>query len=444
MLKKIIFIMLAFYLPFLGAQDTLKLNLEKSIDLAIIKNHDLKIAKLEYERAEEQITEAFGLSVLPKIKGVVNYRRAIQRGEITLETPFFSGSFPQGTINTFTIGASLEQPLFTGAVFYATRISKVYAEISEKGYYSSQANLIKDVKRAYYAYLLAKEFKNLSLVTLKAAEGNLKNSKALYEAGLAPEYDFIRSRVQVQNILPEVEQSKNSIKVAKNTLRYILGLDLEQPFNVEDSLVFAELSTDDYETSQRIMNNQNFTLQQLKLQIELQDKAVSYEFSKHFPELFLTGNWQTAAQENERAFSSWRYINSVYVGLNLKVPIFNGFQTTSKVQQAKIELMKAEEEFSKTDQLFNNQLDNLLLRIEETKNKISAYDATINEAQLGYDISVKRYSNGLGTQLENIDALVALTRAKINYLDAIFTYYELHANLEALLASEVKIIDKSD
>ena len=248
----------------------------------------------------------------------------------------------------------------------------------------------------------------------------------------------------MQNILPEVEQAKNSIKVAKNSLRYVLGLDLTQPFIVEDSLVFAELTTDDYETSSQIMNNQNFTLQQLKLQIELQDKAVSYEFSKHFPELFLTGGWQASAQENERAFNSWRYINSVYVGLNLKVPIFNGFQTTSKVQQAKIEMMKAEEEFVKTDQLFKNQLDNLLLRIEETKNKISAYAATINEAQLGYDISVKRYSNGLGTQLENIDALVALTRAKINYLDAIFTYYDLHANLEALLASEVKVVIQSD
>jgi outer membrane protein TolC len=443
-LKKIIFIILAFYLPFLGAQDTLKLNLENSIDLALIKNHDLKIAKLEYQKAEEQINEAFGLSVLPEIKGIVDYSRAIRRGEIILETPFFSGSFPLGTINTFTIGASFEQPLFTSAVFYATRISKVYAEISETGYYSSQANLIKDVKRAYYAYLLAKEFKNLSIVTLKAAEDNLRNSKALYEAGIAPEYDFIRSKVQVQNILPEVEQAKNSIKVAKNSLRYILGLDQKQPFIVEDSLVFAELSTDDYETSSRIMNNQNFTLQQLKLQIELQDKAVSFQFSKHFPELFLTGNWQTTAQEDDRAFSRWRYINSVYVGLNLKVPIFNGFQTTSKVQQAKIDLMKAEEEFIKTDQLFKNQLDNLLMRIEETKNKIAAYAATINEAQLGYDISVKRYSNGLGTQLENIDALVALTRAKINYLDAIFTYYELHANLEALLASEVKVVIQSD
>lgn len=443
-MKNIVFIILALYVPFSVAQDTLNLNLEKSINLAIVKNHDLKIAKLEYQKAEEQITEAFGLSVLPKIKGIVDYRRAIQRGVVILETPFFNGSFPQGRINTFTIGASLEQPLFTGAVFYATRISKVYADISENGYYSSQANLIKDVKRAYYAYLLAKEFKNLSIVTLEAAEDNLKNSKALYEAGLAPEYDLIRAKVQVQNILPEVEQAKNSIKIAKNSLRFILGLNQEQQFIIDDSLAFTELPTDDYETSSSIMNNRNFTLRQLKLQIELQDKAVSFEFSKHFPELFLTGNWQTTAQENDRVFSRWRYINSIYVGLNLKIPIFNGFQTTSKVQQAKIDLMKAEEQFAKTDQLFKNQLDNLLLRIEETKNKISAYAATIDEAQLGYDISVKRYSNGLGTQLENIDALVALTRAKINYLDAIFTYYELHANLEALLASEVKVVIKSD
>ncbi len=70
-MKKIIFIILALYLPFLGAQDTLKLNLERSIDLALIKNYDLKIAQLEYQRAEEQITEAFGLSVLPDIKGIV-------------------------------------------------------------------------------------------------------------------------------------------------------------------------------------------------------------------------------------------------------------------------------------------------------------------------------------------------------------------------------------
>jgi len=162
-----------FTFPALYAQDTLNLNLQRSIDIALQNNHDLKIAKLEYEKAVEQVSEAFGRSVLPKISGAVNYRRAIKRGVIILETPFFSGSFPQGSENTLSIGATLEQPLFTGAVFYATRVAKVFAEISEKGYYLSKANLIRDVKRAYYSYLLAQKFLDLSIVTLKSAQDNL-------------------------------------------------------------------------------------------------------------------------------------------------------------------------------------------------------------------------------------------------------------------------------
>jgi outer membrane protein TolC len=437
--SKYIIIFILLFIPFSVAQDTLKINLEKSIEIAIENNHDLQLAKFDYELADEQITEAFGASVLPKIDARVDYLRAIRRGQIIIETPFFSGSFPQGTENTFTIGASLEQPLFTGGIFYATSISKVFADISRKGYYSSQADLIKDVKRAYYAYLLAQRFTSLSLITLQAAEDNLKNSQSLFDAGLAPEYDLIRARVQVQNILHEVDQAKNSVKLAKNALRFVLGLDVGQSFVVEDSLVYKTIPVEDYATSSQIMSAQNYALQQLRLQIELQDKAVSYQFSRHFPELYLNGNWQAIAQENDpRAFSDWRYFNSVYVGLNLKIPIFNGMQTTSRVQQAKIDLKKAKEEFAKTDQLLRNQLDDILLKIKETKDRISAYASTINEAQLGYDISVKRYNNGLGTQLETIDSLVELTRARINYLDAVYNYYDLHAQLEALLASEVK------
>ena len=426
-----------FAFPALYAQDTLSLNLQKSIDIALQNNHDLKIAKLEYEKAEEQVSEAFGRSVLPKISGAVNYRRAIKRAVIILETPFFSGSFPQGSENTLSIGATLEQPLFTGAVFYATRVAKVFAEISEKSYYLSKANLIRDVKRAYYSYLLAQKFLDLSVVTLKAAEDNLKNAGALYHAGIAPEYDFVRAKVQVQNILPEVQNAKNSIILAANSLKIVMGLDIEQPFIIKDSLSYNEIKVEDFNSLIPVMSKKNFTLQQLKLQIELQDKNVSYQYSKHFPELYFSGNWQATAQENDlRSFKRWRYINSLYVGLNLKIPIFNGWQTTSKVQQAKINLKQVREEYKKTTKLLKNQLDEILLKIDEMKNKISAYQATIKEAQLGYDISQKRYANGLGTQLENIDALVELTRAKVNYYNAIFDYYNLLAQLEALLGNQ--------
>ena len=437
-MRKFFVIIFFVYLPFLFAQDTLHLKLEDCINLAIQFNHDLKMAELDYQKADEQVSEAFGSAVLPTIKGDVNYRRAIKRGIVIIETPVFSGSFPSGTENTLTVGATLDQPLFTGAVFYATRISKVYAEISKKGYYSSKSNLIKDVKSAYYGYLFSKEYSKLSEITLQAAKDNLKNTQALFDAGLAPEYDLIRAKVQVENILPQVEQAKNQIKLAENALRLVVGLELSKQFIVNDSLVYEEIPVEDFSTSSKILAERNFTLQQLELQVELQDKAVSYQFSKNYPELYLNGTWQTSAQENDpRSFNQWRYNNSVYVGLDLKVPIFDGWQTTSRVQQAEIDLMKAKETLVKTDQQLKNQLDNVLLSIKETKNRISAYSATIEQAKLGYDISIKRYNNGLGTQLENIDALVALTQAKVNYLQAIYNYYDLHSQLEALLSTEV-------
>ena len=437
-MRKFFVIIFFVYLPFLFAQDTLHLKLEDCINLAIQFNHDLKMAELDYQKADEQVSEAFGSAVLPTIKGDVNYRRAIKRGIVIIETPVFSGSFPSGTENTLTVGATLDQPLFTGAVFYATRISKVYAEISKKGYYSSKSNLIKDVKSAYYGYLFSKEYSKLSEITLQAAKDNLKNTQALFDAGLAPEYDLIRAKVQVENILPQVEQAKNQIKLAENALRLVVGLELSKQFIVNDSLVYEEIPVEDFSTSSKILAERNFTLQQLELQVELQDKAVSYQFSKNYPELYLNGTWQTSAQENDpRSFNQWRYNNSVYVGLDLKVPIFDGWQTTSRVQQAEIDLMKAKETLVKTDQQLKNQLDNVLLSIKETKNRINAYSATIEQAKLGYDISIKRYNNGLGTQLENIDALVALTQAKVNYLQAIYNYYDLHSQLEALLSTEV-------
>jgi outer membrane protein TolC len=438
-LKKILLFFITI-IQFAPAQQALKLNLEKCIQIALDNNQDLMIAYLETQKADEQVTEAFGSSVLPDIKGSVNYQRAIKRGEFIIETPFFSGSFPQGTENTMSVGVTLDQPLFTGAVFFATRIANVYAEISQTVYYSTKASLIKNVKSAYYSYILAEQFLELSNITLEAAEDNLQDVESLYKAGVAPEYDLIRARVQVQNILPEVQKAQNSIVLAENSLKVVLGLTIEEEIVIEDSLQFNEIKVDDYSSLSSILEDKNFTLQQLKLQIELQDKAASYEFSLHFPEIYLFGNWATIAQENDpRSFWDWRYKNSVYVGLNLKVPIFNGWQTTSRVNQAEIELEKVKEQYTLTNNSLKNQLESVLLRIKETRFQIDAYSSTIEQAQAGYDISLKRYSSGVGTQLETIDSLVELTRARVNYLNAIFDYYVLHAELEELLSTEVQV-----
>jgi outer membrane protein len=418
-------------------QDTLQLNLEKSIELALEYNHDLKLAKFEKAKADEQVDEAWGSSLFPKISGFANYNRALKRGVIIIDAPEFgfSGSFPQGTENTLTVGATLEQPLFTGAVFLAVRVARTYAEIQDKLVDASEAEVIVNVKKAYYSVLLADEVVKLAKMNLDFAKDNLSNTEAMFNAGIVPEYDYVRAKVQVQNLIPELQQAENSYVLSKNLLKLVTGLDLSTELVVNDSLVLNEIPLTNVQEFEEELVNRNYSLKGLELTMQLRDDAVSYEFTKHFPELYFTGNWQTQAQENDiRPFNRWRYNNSVYIGFNLKIPIFDGFQTTSKVEQARIDLYQAQEEYNKTVEVLKNNLKDVLLSIDETKERLNSYKATIDEAELAYNIALKRYSSGVGTQLETIDAMVSLTRARVNYYNAIYEYYMLHAQLDQLLA----------
>jgi len=443
-MKIILLFLLTFFLSDVFAQEEIKtgpvqLDLQKSISLALEYNNDLKLARFEQMKAEEQVDEAWGSSVFPEISGFADYNRALKRGVIIIDAPEigFSGSFPQGTENTLTIGATLEQPLFTGAIFLAVGIAKTYAEIQEKFVDASEDEVIVSVKRAYYSVLLAEEVVDLAKMNLRFAEDNLKNTEVMFNAGVVPEYDYVRAKVQYQNIIPELQQAENSYLLSKNLLKFVTGLNLETEIVINDSLYLEEIPLSNIEGLDEELVNRNPSLKQLELSIKLRDDAVSYEFTKHFPELYFTGSWQTQAQENDpRPFSQWRYNNSVFIGLNLKIPIFDGFQTTSKVEQARIELYKAREQYDKKVKQLKNNLEDVLLSIDQTKKKLESYKATIEQAELAYDISQKRYSSGVGTQLETIDAMVSLTRAQVNYYNTIYDYYILHAQLEQLLANE--------
>lgn len=414
---------------------SINFDLNSAIQLALKNNNDVKIARLNKQQADERVSEAWGTAIFPNINGFIDYKRALKRGEITIETPFFTGSFPQGTENTLSFGASLEQPLFTGAVFLAVRVARIYAEIADKGVFASESELIVTVSKAYYSVLLAKEVLKLYHLTLELAENNLKDSESLYNAGLVSEYDLVRARVQFKNLIPQLEEAKNSVILSENLLKLLTGLDMDTEILINDSLYFIKSEKYDFDSSKEFLLERNYQLQQLRLQINLQDDAVSYQFTKHFPELYFNASWSSTAQENDpRSFNQWRYKNAVYVGLNLRVPIFDGFQTTSRVQQARIDLWKAEEEYDKYSRILKNRLKGILLSISETEKKIEAFKSTIEEAQLGYDLSVKRYANGLGTQLEMVDGLVSLSRAQVNYYSSLYDYNILLTEFDQLLS----------
>lgn len=438
--KNILLLIILFSIPnFSQSVKEIKLDLNSAIEYAFQNNHDLKISKYNKDYADEQLREAWGSAVFPDIKGSVNYQRTLKKGVFIFEPPGSAPlEIPIGTDNSLSASVTLDQPLFTGALFIAVRVAKTYVEISSKSYDQNKSELVKDVKQIYYMLLLSKQVHELTKANLTLAESNYKNVKAMYDAGLVSDYDLVRSKVQVQNLIPEVQQSENSVTVAENMLKFITGIDYSTKLIIDDTLKFQMVELNSFDDYLSAMNSNNHLLQQLQLFVRLRDDVVTARFSDHLPSLYAFGNWQAQAQENDisnggKSFDRWRYINAVTIGLNLKIPIFNGFQTSARIQQAEIDHKIAIENFQKTSRYFQQQLNELLLKTETTKEKIIAYKESIVEAELAYSIAQKRYSSGVGTQLELVDGMVGITRAKVNYYNGIYDYLVQQAMIDQLL-----------
>lgn len=319
-------------------------------------------------------------------------------------------------------------------MFLAVKIAETFSEISTRTVKYSEAELIKKTKESYYTFLLVKELIVLAELQLERAEKNLANTKSMFNAGLASDYDVMRANLEKQNLIPQVSSAKNQLTQAANNIRLLTGISQDEEIIIEDSLEFIDNELPTFEHGLQIVLKNNELVKQKELETKMQDLVASYEFTQHLPKINAFGNWQTQAQEeDDRGFGDWRYRNSITVGVELSVPIFKGFTFDSKAEQAELDLKIAEEGLSKIKKETRNQYENLVHTINSTKEQIYAYQVGVEEAERGYEIAVKRYESGLGTQLEVTDALYQSTLAKVNLLQSIHSYIVSLADLDVLM-----------
>lgn len=434
-------VILNLFAAIIFAQEVKEITLEECVKLAIENNYIHKQALLTKEKAIEQETEAFGRSVLPQVKGTVDFTNAIERGKMTIDFGGQTQTFSMGSRNTFTTGVSLEQPLFSGALFLATTIAKTYADVTSKAAAYSEDDLVLKVREAYYTYLLADSFVRLADHQIKRAKENLDDSKVMYDAGMVAEYDFIRANVTYQNLIPEKTGALNQKEQAMNNLKLVMGSDLNMKYSISDSLKFTEIELPNYNAGLDTLYVRNNLIQQMQLQSELQDLNASYEWTKHLPEIQAYGNWQVQAMDEEFRPKEWDYFNSLNVGVSLRVPIFSGFAISSKVEQAEIDHKISMENLTNTKQTVKNNYINVMLQINMSEEQISAYTTAMDQAERGYQISLKRFNTGLGTQLEVTDAQGALISSQVNYLQSVYDYLLNHARLDLLMGNKYTQID---
>jgi outer membrane protein len=402
-----------------GVNAQQSLTLKEALNYAVQNNVNVRNAKLDIEKGRYKVEEVRA-QALPQVTATagLNYNPVI--GQIV-----FNGTgVPIGNKWSSNAGAQLSQQLFNQQVFTGLQAAK-----SSETYYNLNSQLTEEqtievVANNYYQVLVNRQ-------QLNVIDTNIKNVRVVekivanqYKNGLARKIDVDRISVNLTNLTTQREQTMNAITQLENQLKYSMGM----PITANIALPAAELTEvkqlPEFADSLSLSNRTEIKLLDINRKLlGLQRKAY---VSEYYPTLALSANYTYSSQGDKFDFigsgSNAIGFGASAVGLTLKVPIFNGFLTRSKIRQADVDIKKADEERLNTNNSLNLAYENSKIQLRNNLNTINSQRKNAELAQEIYKSTQNNYNNGLASLTDLLDTESSLTEAQNSYTQALLNY----------------------
>jgi outer membrane protein TolC len=321
-------------------------------------------------------------------------------------------------------GISANQILFDGSITVALMARKTIEKMAHLNVERSEIDLKQDVANAYFSVVIASKAIDLLRENVRNIERIETEIKGIYEQGLQERIDVDRITVQKNNMQNELTKAENLFELGQNALKYQMGMPLEQNIVLTDSLnedmLKAGVADDafslDYSVRKEFqMSETNIKLQELDLK--------RYRFSA-LPTLAAFGNIgsNTATNKFNEIFNG-QYYFSAYYGLNLSVPIFEGLQRVNKVKQARYNVEKAQNDLENLKLGLDLEFRQANITLKNSLKTLANSKATMDLASRVYTVTQIKYREGVGSNLEILDASSQLLVAQTNYFNSMLDAY---------------------
>ena len=417
--------------------ETLVLTLEKALEIALSESPTVKIAEQEIEVKRYAKQETYS-SLYPRFDLTAQYQRVIEKQ--TMSMSVMPEPIKVGSDNSFNGGVSASMPIVNVQLWESLKVSVADVILSVEKARSSQIDMIEQVSQAYFAVLLAKE----SLVVYQSvydnAVENNKNIKMRYDVGSVSEYDYISSSVSVQNAIPNVIEAENNVVLALWRLKAVLGVDLTKNIDVAGSLKDYEAQMNYAYTLDQLDLSNNTTLKQLDIQENMLESALKISKYANIPTLSINAAFlYTALGDDGQFFVGKAWNPYSYAGIQLNIPIFAGGQRRAAIKQATLNLSNLQMQRENAERQLQVSIVQSLNSMQTNVKKYAASAATVDQAQRGYEIAVKRYEVGRGTLVDIDNSQLALTQAELGRNSAIYNFMIAKIALDKILGNhEVK------
>lgn len=424
--------------------ETLELDLDDAVQRALTTNPAIKIAVSEKKGSRAELNAArAGRGITISVDhqsgrgGYADdqYSRALT--SISGTTPVYTDKNDgKGIGNSHSNSITASIPIYTGGQLSGT-IDQ--AKANYKSYALGETKAYIEMKKTatdgYFSLLQAGNMENLYQDSVNQLEEHLKNVQAQYDVGVVAKVDVLRSEVSLANAQQQLIQATNNYDVAEASLNKIIGTSLDTTLKLKDSLQYTPYENDmQYCLDYASMNRAE--LEQSRLAVDAAKGAVKVAKSGFLPKVTASAteswggsgsNWPGDDKEK------WS------VGIGATMNIFDSGVTLSKVHAAEEKLLQAEETYRDTVNSVELEVRSNYLGLREAEKRISTTQVAVAKAEEDFHIAQVRYMAGVGTNLDVIDAQVALTEAKTNFVNALYDYNTSKIALETSMGVPVAV-----
>ncbi len=428
----IAFITLFFATTTVKAQENqpLQLTLEQALEIALSESNTIKIADMTIEKSGYAKKGSYA-ALYPNVSVNSSYQRTLLKQVMVMDMGGQPMEIKVGRDNNISASASASMPLVNASLWESLKLSGMDVEMAVERARSSKIAMVKQVKQAFYAVLLAQESYKVMNQVYENAQKNYEKTLQRFNVGKASEVERLRAQVTMLNAEPNVSSAENAVLLATWQLKAVMGIDLGTEVEVVGNLNdYTQQMLTPYVSEDDLSNNSS--LLQLGIQDRMLESTIRMQKKQYIPSLAANINYNYSAMGDEEL----RWFPSSTAAVSLSIPVFDGFQKHYNILQSKktrdmLDLQREDTERNLRIAI-RNYNDQMALCIKNYQ----AANATVEIAQKSYDISAKMYEVGKATLVELNDAQLALQQAQLTQAQAVYNFMVTKASLDELIGKE--------
>lgn len=461
-MRKIIALLLLLFFSLGYAQEIpSSLSLQEAIDYALQNNRQAKNAARDIEAAKQQKWETTATG-LPQLNANVNYQNFLKQqvslipnaafdnrqGVINTVEEFFdltANGSPQplegfseiifGTKQNVNASATLSQLLFDGSYLVGLQSAKVFLEISKNAKDKTDLEVRKNVINAYGNVLLAEESVLILEKNIEVIKKNLDETTKIYENGLEEEESVEQLQITLANLQSNLNNNKRLRSIAYQMLNISIGVEYNARITLTDNL---EDLTENNISLEKVAEENDVT-QTVDYKIAFNDKTskellLKLEKSKALPRLsaFLNGGYLGFSDEFTFLDNDQRWSGFSAFGFNLDIPIFSSGMRGASTQRARINLEKAKDDLTETEQLLKLQIQTAKSNYKFASEDYFNKKRNLNLAERIAQKNETKFFEGIGSSFELRQAQTQLYDAQQQILQTMLDVINAKAELETI------------